>query len=94
MLLPAAGGGRVGGMDITGQMTDADEPGGIKFYSQSLSQPLNQIVLQEIPSRLYLSEGGFWTPDIEMARTFDSRAAALAETTQLNLQNVQVVLNR
>ena len=94
MLLTAGGGGRAGGMDITDQLTDADELGGIKFYSQPFSQPLNQIVIQEIPSRLCLSEGGFWTLDIEIARTFDSHAAALNETTHLNLQNVQAVLNR
>lgn len=90
----AGGGVRVGGMDITDQLTDADELGGIKFYSQSLSQPLDQIVIQEISSQLYFSEGGFWTPDIEIAKTFDSHSAALEETTHLNLENVQVVQHR
>jgi hypothetical protein len=81
-------------MDIIDQLADSDGLGEIKFYGQALGQVLNKVVIQEIQSRLYLSEGDFWTPDIEIARTFDSRGAALQETTHLKLQNVQLVPNR
>lgn len=81
-------------MEIKQDPIAADEFGVIKFYSQSWSPAHNKVVIQEIQSRLYLSDGGFWTPDVEMARTFDSCAAALEETTQQKLQNVQVLPNR
>jgi hypothetical protein len=51
-------------------------------------------VIQEIPTRLYLSVGDFWTLDIEDATVFDSSSAALEKATNLKLQNVQLVLSR
>jgi hypothetical protein len=80
-------------MDATDELAESELFQEIKFYSQSLRKVLNKIVIQEILSRLYLSEGDFWTPDIETARPFDSRAAALEQITHLKLQNVQFVSN-
>jgi len=62
----------------------------IQFDSRSLP---TEVVIQEIPSRLYLSESDFLTRDIENARKFDSCAAALEETTHLKLSSVQLVMN-
>jgi hypothetical protein len=62
----------------------------IQFDSRSLP---TEVVIQEIPLRLYLSESDFLTRDIENARNFASCAAALEETTHLKLQSVQLVPN-
>lgn len=67
---------------------------GSKFDSQFLRRLITRVVIQDISSRLYLSEGDFWTLEIEAARSFDSRTAALAEATLLGLHNVQLVLSR
>jgi hypothetical protein len=81
------------GMKTT-QITDSATFRGNEFDSQILRQVLTKVVIQEIPTRLYLSVGDFWTLDIEDATTFDSRSAALEEATNLKLQNVQLVLSR
>jgi len=81
-------------MDTTDEPAEPELFQEMKFYSQSLGKVLNKVVVQEILSRLYLSDCDFWTPDIEIAKTFDSRAAALEQTTHLKLQNVQFVSNR
>ena len=62
----------------------------IQFDSRSLP---TEVVIQEIPSRLYVSESDFLTVDIENARKFDSSSAALKETTLLKLHSVQLVMN-
>ena len=81
-------------MDTTDQRTDSAFFRENKFDSQFLRQVLTKVVIQEIPSGLYLSEGDFLTPDIENARPFDSCLAALGEATNLKLQSVQLVVNR
>jgi hypothetical protein len=81
-------------MDTTDQRTASATFRGNKFDSQFLRQVLTKVVIQEIPSRLYLSEGNFWTLAIESATAFDSRSAALEKATNLKLQNVQLVLSR
>lgn len=80
-------------MDTT-QRTDSATIRGNKFDSHFLRQLLTKVVIQEIPTRLYLSAGDFWTLDIEGATTFDSRPAALEAVTTQKLQNVQLVLSR
>ena len=62
----------------------------LQFDHRSLP---NEVVIQEIPSRLYLTESDFLTRDIENARKFNSCAAALEETMHLKLQSVQLVPN-
>jgi len=62
--------------------------------TQILRQVHTKVVIQEIPTRLYLSVGDFWAMDIENATVFDSPSAALEKTTNLDLQNVQLVLSR
>ncbi len=80
-------------MDAT-QPTDSATIRGSMSDSQFLRQVLTKVVIQKIPTRLYLSAGDFWTLDIEHATTFVSRSAALQEATNLKLQNVQLVLSR
>lgn len=77
-------------MDTTGQPTDANPFRSIKFDLQSVP---TEVVIQEIQSRLYLSETDFLTPKIADARRFDSCSTALEETTHLKLANVQLVTN-
>jgi hypothetical protein len=67
---------------------------GKKSEAQILRQVHTKVVIQEIPTRLYLSVGDFWTVDIEDATIFDSRSAALEKATDLQMQNVQLVLSR
>lgn len=62
----------------------------LRFDRRSLP---TEVVIQEIPSRLYLSESDFLTQDFENAKKFDSCAAALQETTHLKLSSVQLVMN-
>ena len=81
-------------MDTTDQRTDSAIFRGNKFDSQFLKQVLTKVVIQEIPTRLYLSAGDFWTLEIENATVFDSRSAAMEEASNLKLQNVQLVLKR
>lgn len=78
----------------TTQLTDSAIFRGSKCDTQILRQVLTKVVIQEIATRLYLSVGDFWTLDIEDATVFDSRAAALAEARNLQLQDVQLVLSR
>ena len=67
---------------------------GNKSDTRILRQVLTKVVIQETLTRLYLSVGDFWTLDIENATVFDSSAAALEKATNLELQNVQLVLSR
>ena len=78
----------------TTELTDSATFRGNTYDTQILRQVLTKVVIQEIPTRLYLSVGDFWTLDIENATTFDSRSAALEKATHLKLQNVQLVLSR
>jgi hypothetical protein len=84
---------RVNDMNAT-QLTDSATFRGNKHDTQILRQVLTKVVIQEIPTRLYLSVGDFWTLDIEDATIFDSSSAALEKATNLELQNVQLVLSR
>ena len=80
-------------MDTT-QPADSTTVRGNKFESQFLRRLLTKVVIQEIPSRLYLSAGDFWTLDIENATAFDSHLSAREEAANLKLNNVQLVLSR
>jgi hypothetical protein len=81
----------VGGMDATDHQSDSTL---LRKIESSRPAPTNvptTVVIQEIPSRLYLSVEDFLTPGIEHARKFESSSAALEETTHLKLQSVQLV---
>ncbi len=67
---------------------------GTSSDTQILRQVLTKVVIQEIPTRLYLSVGDFWTLEIEDATVFDSHSAALAQARNLKLENVQLVVSR
>jgi len=77
-------------MDTTDQPGDSGLFRELQFDSRSIA---TEVVIQEIPSRFYLSEGEFLTQDIAGARKFDSCAAALEETTHLQLKSVQLVVD-
>lgn len=78
----------------TVQLSDTAIFRGKKSEAQILRQVHTKVVIQEIPTRLYLSVGDFWTVDIEDATIFDSHSAALEKATDLQMQNVQLVLSR
>ena len=78
----------------TTQLSDTAIFRGKKSEAQILRQVHTKVAIQEIPTRLYLSVGDFWTVDIEDATIFDSRSAALEKATDLQMQNVQLVLSR
>lgn len=78
----------------TTQLSDTAIFRGKKSEAQILRQVHTKVVIQEIPTRLYLSVGDFWTVDIEDATIFDSHSAALEKATDLQIQNVQLVLSR
>ena len=80
-------------MDTTDQKSDTEAFRRAQSGNQSQSQALNKVVVQKIPSRLYLGEEESWTPDIESAKKFDSGWEALTDTTHLKLQNFQLVPN-
>ena len=65
-----------------------------KCDNEPFPEGLSKVVIQEIPSGLYLSQEDFWTPDIEDARPLDSCSAALEEATHLKLNSVQLFVNR
>jgi hypothetical protein len=77
-------------MDTTDHSGDFGLIHELQFDSRSIA---GAVVIQEIPSRLYLSEEDFLTLDIADARKFDSCSAALEETTHLKLKSVQLVMN-
>jgi len=81
-------------MNATDQLSDSAIFRGKNFDSQMLRRVFTQVVIQEIPTRLYLSAGDFWAVDIENATRFDSPAAALEAATNLKLQNIQLVTSR
>ena len=83
----------VHGMNTT-RPIDSTTLRGNKNDAQIRRQVLTKVVIQEIPTRLYLSVGDFWTLDMESATIFDSPSSALEKTTNLKLQNVQLVLSR
>jgi len=93
LLRPAVGGMKVIGMETSDALTESTIFRGVSSGSQFLRQVFTKVVIQEIPSRLYLSAGDFWTPDFRNATTFDSRSLAQEKATTLKLQNVQLVLN-
>jgi hypothetical protein len=80
----------VGGMNTSEHLNDSGTFGEIQFDRRSLAA---EVAIQEIPSRLYLSESDFLTVDIENARKFDSSLAAPKEATFLKLHSVQLVMN-
>ncbi len=77
-------------MDTSEYLCDSAAFREIQFDRRSLP---TEVVIQEIPSRLYVSESDFLTVEIENARKFDSSSAALEETTLLKLHSVQLVMN-
>ena len=51
-------------------------------------------MIQEIPTRRYLRNGGFWTPDIEQATVFANKSAAIEAANEQAFTNVQLVMSR
>jgi len=53
-----------------------------------------KVMIQEIPTRRYLRNGGFWTPDIERATVFENKSAAIEAANGQEFTNVQLVMGR
>jgi hypothetical protein len=81
-------------MNATDQLADSAIFRGKCFDTQMVRRVFTQVVIQEIPTRLYLSDGDFWAVDIEDARSFDSSFCALEAATHLKLKNIQLVTSR
>jgi hypothetical protein len=81
------------GMD-TAQPTLTAVSRGRRLDTQFLSQHCIKVVIQEIATRRFWGQGGFWLLELEQAITFDSRSAALEAASHHNLHNVQLVLSR
>jgi hypothetical protein len=78
-------------MNATDQLT-----GSARFRANTLgfqfqSAILSKIVIREVHSGLYLSQGDLLTPVIENGQRFDSCAVALEAATRLKLQDVELV---
>ncbi len=81
-------------MNATDQRSDSAIFRGKNFDTQMVRRVFTQVVIQEIPTRLYLSAGDFWAVDIENAISFDSSSCALETATHLKLKNIQLVTSR
>jgi hypothetical protein len=81
-------------MDSTDYQSDSEEFRKMQSASEPRGEHVGKVSVQKFPSRLYLSNGEAWTPDIEKAKMFDTGWAALEETTHLKLQSFMLVTNR
>jgi hypothetical protein len=52
----------------------------------------SKVLLQEISTRRFLHETGFWTRDREDAMDFRTGSAAIEQAKKLKLANVQLVI--
>lgn len=78
----------------TNQLASHPTPRGAESAAQVLTQPATKVMIQETPTRRYLRNSGFWTPDIQKATVFDNESAAIETANKQELKNVQLVLSR
>ncbi len=78
-------------MDTTDLQPDSEALRKMQSASQPQHQPVAMVVIQELPSQLYLSDAEARTPDIDKAKMFDTSWAAIDETTHLKLRSFKLV---